>query len=415
MEEWKIYKLKEIGEIVGGATPSTKNPSNYDGPIPWITPKDLSNSNERYIFNGERSITNDGYMSCSCKLLPKGTVLFSSRAPIGYVAIAAVPMCTNQGFKSFIPNSKVDSLFMFYLMKYRKDDIANLGSGTTFIEVSGSVMKEFEVKVPNLDTQKRIANVLSSLDDKIELNNRINHNLEEQAQALYKSWFVDFEPFKDGKFVESELGMIPEGWRYDYIGKLPIYISDYVSNGSFASLKANVKLHNVKEYAHFIRNTDLKSETFPIYVDCHSYEFLSKSQLSGGEIIISNVGDVGSVYICPTLDGPMTLGNNVIMIKPDNELLKYYLYILFKWFEGKQLLKGITGGSAMPKFNKTDFKSLQILIPSTDVLMAFNAAIKPLFNEINTNSSTTQKLSKLRDTILPKLMSGELKINEIDC
>ena len=242
-----------------------------------------------------------------------------------------------------------------------------------------------------------------------------NHNLEEQAQALYKSWFVDFEPFKDGKFVESELGMIPEGWRYDYIGKLPIYISDYVSNGSFASLKANVKLHNVKEYAHFIRNTDLKSETFPIYVDRHSYEFLSKSQLSGGEIIISNVGDVGSVYICPTLDGPMTLGNNVIMIKPDNELLQYYLYILFKWFEGKQLLKGITGGSAMPKFNKTDFKSLQILIPSTDVLMAFNAAVKPLFNEINTNSSTTQKLSKLRDTILPKLMSGELEINEIDC
>lgn len=184
MEEWKIYKLKEIGEIVGGATPSTKNPSNYDGPIPWITPKDLSNSNERYIFNGERSITNDGYMSCSCKLLPKGTVLFSSRAPIGYVAIAAAPMCTNQGFKSFIPNSKVDSLFMFYLMKYRKDDIANLGSGTTFIEVSGSVMKEFEVKVPNLDTQKRIANVLSSLDDKIELNNRINHNLTRVASVI---------------------------------------------------------------------------------------------------------------------------------------------------------------------------------------------------------------------------------------
>ena len=184
MEEWKIYKLKEIGEIVGGATPSTKNPSNYDGPIPWITPKDLSTFNERYIFNGERSITNDGYMSCSCKLLPKGTVLFSSRAPIGYVAIAAAPMCTNQGFKSFIPNSKVDSLFMFYLMKYRKDDIANLGSGTTFIEVSGSVMKEFEVKVPNLDTQKRIANVLSSLDDKIELNNRINHNLSYSLDAV---------------------------------------------------------------------------------------------------------------------------------------------------------------------------------------------------------------------------------------
>ena len=310
-------------------------------------------------------------------------------------------------------NYLTDLHYLFYLLKSLDLNHHHIGAAQPLM--TQDVIGRIEVSIPTLSFQKQIAAILSSLDSKIELNNRINHNLEEQAQALYKSWFVDFEPFKDGKFVESELGMIPEGWRYDYIGKLPIYISDYVSNGSFASLKANVKLHNVKEYAHFIRNTDLKSETFPIYVDRHSYEFLSKSQLSGGEIIISNVGDVGSVYICPTLDGPMTLGNNVIMIKPDNELLKYYLYILFKWFEGKQLLKGITGGSAMPKFNKTDFKSLQILIPSTDVLMAFNAAIKPLFNEINTNSSTTQKLSKLRDTILPKLMSGELKINEIDC
>ena len=177
MEEWKTYRLDEIGDIVGGATPSTKDPLNYDGEIPWLTPKDLSTFNERYIYNGERSITRKGFDSCSCKMLPKGSILFSSRAPIGYVAIAESELCTNQGFKSFIPSSKVDSLFMYYLLKYKKEDIASLGSGTTFVEVSGSVMRSVEVSIPDLNTQKKIAHVLSSIDDKIELNNRINHNL----------------------------------------------------------------------------------------------------------------------------------------------------------------------------------------------------------------------------------------------
>ena len=389
MEEWKTYKISEITTMTNG-----KKRQQSNGNIP--------------VYGG------NGIMDyCSESNCENTVIIGRVGAYCGCVYLATGLCWISDNAISIKNNYLTDLHYLFYLLKSLDLNHHHIGAAQPLM--TQDVIGRIEVSIPTLSFQKQIAAILSSLDSKIELNNRINHNLEEQAQALYKSWFVDFEPFKDGKFVESELGMIPEGWRYDYIGKLPIYISDYVSNGSFASLKANVKLHNVKEYAHFIRNTDLKSETFPIYVDRHSYEFLSKSQLSGGEIIISNVGDVGSVYICPTLDGPMTLGNNVIMIKPDNELLKYYLYILFKWFEGKQLLKGITGGSAMPKFNKTDFKSLQILIPSTDVLMAFNAAIKPLFNEINTNSSTTQKLSKLRDTILPKLMSGELKINEIDC
>ena len=178
MEEWKTYKLSEIGTVVGGATPSTKVPDNYDGQIPWITPKDLSNHSGRYISKGERNITEQGFDSCSCQMLPKDSVLFSSRAPIGYVAIASAPLCTNQGFKSIIPNENlVDSRFLYYLLKYNKERIAEMGSGTTFMEVSGSVMKNIEVLIPPLSSQKSIAGVLSSIDDKIELNYRINHNL----------------------------------------------------------------------------------------------------------------------------------------------------------------------------------------------------------------------------------------------
>ena len=242
-----------------------------------------------------------------------------------------------------------------------------------------------------------------------------NHNLEDQAQALYKSWFVDFEPFKGEKFIQSRVGLIPETWAIQRICDLPLYISDYVSNGSFASLKENVTLYETPNYAQFIRNTDLKCRQFSVWVDQKSYEYLAKSKLEGGEIIISNVGDVGSVHICPQLNTPMTLGNNVIMIKPLDNIYKYFIYMTFKWFHGKDLIKGITGGSAMPKFNKTDFKSLNLLIPDYSTLCKFNSLVSNLFENTISLNSSNQRLSEIRDSLLPKLMSGELKINDLTC
>ena len=179
MKKWKECTLGDIGTIVGGATPSTKQPENYyDGDIAWITPKDLANYSNRFISRGERNITEIGLKSCSTQLLPKHTVLFSSRAPIGYIAIANQELCTNQGFKSVVPNEKTDYLFLFYLLKYNKDKIERLGSGTTFKEVSGSTMKNVEIRVPeSIEEQRSIAYFLSILDDKIELNSKINDNL----------------------------------------------------------------------------------------------------------------------------------------------------------------------------------------------------------------------------------------------
>lgn len=179
MAEWIECKISDIGTVVGGATPSTKKKENYDnGKIAWITPKDLSTFSGRYINRGERNITEIGLKSCSTQLLPKGTVLFSSRAPIGYVAIAANEVCTNQGFKSVIPNENMDPLFLFYLLKYNKDAIEGMGSGTTFKEVSGNTMKNIVVRVPtDIKLQKQISHLLGSIDDKIEENLRINNNL----------------------------------------------------------------------------------------------------------------------------------------------------------------------------------------------------------------------------------------------
>ena len=179
---WIKRPISSIGSVVGGGTPSTKHDEYYDGDIAWITPKDLTGNHGRYISHGERSISQAGYNNSSAQMLPAGTVLFSSRAPIGYIAIAKNELCTNQGFKSIIPKRDVcNSDFLYYLLSFYKGNIEAIASGTTFMEVSGSSLKKFIVKIPDLSTQEAIAGILSSFDNKIELNTQINQNLEKMA------------------------------------------------------------------------------------------------------------------------------------------------------------------------------------------------------------------------------------------
>ena len=179
MVKWKECTISDIGIVIGGATPSTKKNENYDGGmIPWITPKDLSSFSGRYIKQGERNITEIGLKSCSTQLLPAHSILFSSRAPIGYIAIAQNEVCTNQGFKSVVPNKEIDYLFLYYLLKYNTEKIEHMGSGTTFKEISGNTMKNIRVKVPvTIENQKKIASILDVIDSKIEKNMQINKNL----------------------------------------------------------------------------------------------------------------------------------------------------------------------------------------------------------------------------------------------
>lgn len=311
------------------------------------------------------------------------------------------------------PNEKVYPLYLGYSLILQQSKIESLAEGSTGqTELSRKrLSEEIHVKLPSLIDQKVIADTLSCLDDKIEINNRINKNLEEMAQAIFKSWFVDFEPFQDREFEDSELGRIPKGWKIINVGAMDCIVTDYVANGSFASLKENVTLYNEENYAFFMRNVDLKVNIFNKYVDKRSYDFLSKTQLFGNELIISNVGDVGSVFLCPTLTKPMVLGNNIIMVnsKKDN-YYNYYLYLLFKYFYGVELINSITGGSAQPKFNKTDFRRLNIILPPHEKLDEFNNLVDSIFKMKNLNVTENTKLSFYRDLILPKLMNGEIRI-----
>lgn len=315
----------------------------------------------------------------------------------------------------FQGNLNIDGDFLYYILA--NDDFfaysMATSKGTKMPRGDKTSIMQYEVPIFDIDTQRKIASVLRSLDEKIELNSTINNNLEQQAVRLFKKWFIQFDN-SSKNMLETRFGLIPESFKLLKNGELPLVVTDYVANGSFASLKANVTLYQEPNYAYFIRNTDLKSGTFEVFVDEHSYNFLSKSTLYGGEIIISNVGDVGSVFLCPKLDKPMTLGNNIIMLRPEQENLRYYLYIWFKWLYGQSLIQGIKGGSAQPKFNKTDFKNLPIFLPPDDLLEQFHQIVKPMFELIDENNAENKALAITRDTLLPRLMSGELDVSGID-
>ena len=387
--EWKEVTLSELGTIVGGATPSTKITSFYDGNIPWLTPKDLSVNDNKYIFRGERNITEEGFKSCSCKMLPKGSILFSSRAPIGYVAIAANDMCTNQGFKSVIPNDETDSEFLYYLLKYNKNNIASQGSGTTFAEVSGKTMKEIEVVVPKeKDDQRHIASVLSSLDRKIELNNKINADLEEMAQAIFKNWFVDFEPFKDGKFVDSELGMIPEGWK---IGSL----------GDFCNVFTGKKN----------TNQAIEKGLYPFF-SCAPEPLASNDAIFNGKAIII-AGNGSYTGRTSFYNGGFDLYQRTYACtirEQDKENLMIFFYHMMKQFFEPTKMGG-TRGSSIPYIVMGDITQ-QKFPYSEDWLIRFSNIANSMMDRKLRIDKENSRLSLLRDTLLPRLMSGEIEVPE---
>ena len=404
--EWKEVTLEEIGTIVGGATPSTKRTSFYDGDIPWLTPKDLSANSNKYIFRGERNITAEGFNSCSCKMLPKGCVLFSSRAPIWYVAIAASEMCTNQGFKSVIPNEDTDSEFLYYLLKYNKDNIVSQGSGTTFAEVSGKTMKGIEVVVPKeVDDQRRIASILSSLDRKIELNNKINADLEEMAQAIFKNWFVDFEPFKDGKFVDSELGMIPEGWKVGTIGDIVEFQNGFTFSSKDFSENGEYKIITIKSVQDGCLVTEGSSKVTEYPTKMPAY-----CKLQSGDILLSLTGNVGRC--CLVTETNLLLNQRVAKIKAKECYDNSFSYALFRLKETKELLISISRGTAQANLSPVEASKLPMVIPSEDARKSFSMISDSIMNKIISIHIENSRLSTLRDTLLPRLMSGELEVPE---
>ena len=214
-------------QIYSGGTPKSTVAEYYGGNIPWLNTKEI---NFCRIYKTEKTITDEEFNNSSAKWIPANSVIVAMYgATAGKTAITRVPLTTNQACCNLtIDSTKADYRFVYYALCNDYAFLSSLANGGAQQNLNAQQIKEFEIPSPSLGEQKRIADILSSIDDKIELNRRINDNLEQQAQALFKAWFVDFEPFKDGEFVDSELGRIPEGWKVTELGKVTKQITERV-------------------------------------------------------------------------------------------------------------------------------------------------------------------------------------------
>ena len=294
--------------------------------------------------------------------------------------------------------NEIDPLYALYLMrsKWFLDQIYGRTIETVQKSIKWSDIRGIKVPLPSIDEQESIAVFVNHIDEKIELNRQMNETLEQIGQTLFKHYFIDNPESK--------------AWPKKKLGEM-IEVTDYVANGSFASLKQNVNLKDNEDYAIYIRTTDYKNGFSGKlkYVDERSYEFLAKSRMHGDEIIISNVGDVGTVFRPPSwLNKPMTLGSNTVMIKPS--IYNNFLYLHFKSQSGQFEISNITAGSAQPKFNKTEMRNLKIVCPDEKTLKDFNDNYDVLRSTEVNNHSENKSLTILRDSLLPRLISGKIKI-----
>ena len=401
MAEWKECKIADLGTVIGGATPSTKDSANYEnGTIAWITPKDLSIFTGRYIKRGERNITEIGLKSCSTQLLPPNSVLFSSRAPIGYIAISANEICTNQGFKSVIPNNDTDPLFLYYLLKYNKDKIESMGSGTTFKEVSGNTMKGISVRVPkDVSAQKRISAVLGMIDDKIEENERINDNLEQQLRTIFKSEFTDNPELENITQIPlSELcHVVTKGTTPTTLGK------PFVESGiNFIKAESILDDHSID-----------KSKF--AFIDEETNTLLKRSIIHAGDVVFTIAGTLGRFALIDENIIPANANQAVAIIRADVEkVLPEYIYTCFigGWhtdYYAKRVQQAVQANLSL-----TTIKSLPIPLLDEAKMSEYLSLILPLIKAIKINEAQNEKLAALRDNLLPKLMSGELVVSAVE-
>lgn len=400
--EFKYYKINDIGEVVSGGTPSTSKNEYWYGDIGWITPKDLSSYDDIYISRGERNISSEGLNNSSAKLVPKNTVLMTSRAPIGYIAIANNELSTNQGFKSLICNEKICHYkYFYYWLKLNIKYIINNSNGSTFKEISGGTFKNLELSLPSLNEQKAISSVLWTIDEKISVLKRINKNLEEQLETLYNSFFVYYDDFLKEDLEECEIGLIPKEWSLLSLGDVTTKINEKVGSNDYKVFSAVNTGNLILSEEYF--DKQVYSKSIEKYIVVKQKEFAyNPARINIGSIGRNDFGFDGCV-------SPVYVAFKV------EEGYENFMNMYIKSNRFNQWVITLSSGSVRQTLNYNDFSIIKIAYPPKELINKFNTIYDSYYEVINYNKSVINNLEKIRDLLLPKLMSGEIDVSQINC
>jgi type I restriction enzyme S subunit len=418
MELKKIH-ISDIGKIVTGKTPRTSVAENYDGYIPFLTPSD--DLSHKSAPKTTKTLTEQGLNEVRNCLLPSRSICVSCiGSDLGKVVMTKEPTVTNQQFNSIISNKNFNADFVYYFMTLVGRELNYLSKTSTAVPIiNKSSFSNYEIEVPDLETQNRIASILSSIDSKIELNRRINDNLEQQAQALFKAWFVDFEPFKDGEFVDDDFGRRPYGWNVKPLK----YLVEKVKSGDWGK---DEQMGN-----HTMRTFCMRGADFPDIKEGSKGKMpiryileknFREKTLCDGNVVVEISG--GS----PTQStGRIVLIDKTFIADCDNALIctnfcksleikesfSLFFYLLWQYLYDKKVMFIYENGSnGLKNLNINSLLERELfVIPPKEIISRFNLVVSLLLSKKQANGIEISRLASLRDTLLPKLMSGNMSFD----
>jgi len=416
--------LVEAIEIISGGTPKTSVAEYWGGTIPWLSVADF-NTGYRWVKTAEKSITKKGFENSATSILQPHDIIISARGTVGVLSQVAVPMAFNQSCYGIRAKDRVaDTDFIYYVLQHAVKEMKQVAHGGVFDTITRDTFKIINILLPPLPEQRAIARILGTLDDKIELNRRMNETLEAMARAIFKSWFVDFDPVRakaEGRdtglpeeiaelfpdsFEETELGEVPEGWKIGTINDCCSQIynggtpkrnrSQYWEEGTIPWLTSGeVRQSIITKTENFITESGLAESSAKWVPDKSTLVALYGA--TAGQVSFNSLPLTTNQAVCA-------------LIAKKNYVYYNYLVMRFNISE----LENKASGSAQQNISKKTVENTSIIIPSLSILEIFTKQVEPLFNLWESKLIENYKLAELRDTLLPKLISGELRLRETE-
>ena len=406
--EWKSCKIGDLGKIFSGGTPSTKIEEYWNGNLNWLSSGETRNT---YIYSTDKYITEKGAENSSTKLANKGDIVIASAGQgftRGQSSMVMIDTFVNQSVIVIHPNEKVNNHYLLYNLKFRYPELRQLSDhASTRGSLTTKIIKGLDINLPDLNTQNKIAAIIQYFDKKIETDKRINKNLQELAKSIYRYHFIDFEPYSQGNFISTTLGEIPENWSVQLIEEFVDDMKnggtpkrgepDYWDNGTIPWLKTGEINNNIiiKSEEH-ITELGLKNS--------------SAKLLPINSIIMALYGKGTAARIGLLKHEATTNQACCAMICNDfNKTLFLYLFLLFNQKE----IENLASGSVQQNLSKDLIANLELVVPPIELIEKL--PFKEIYDKISNNYFEIEYLTNLRDTLLPKLMSGELDVSEINC
>lgn len=434
--DWRTLTLGQLGKVVTGKTPKTSDSNNFGGAIPFVTPTDMDE--RKVIKTTARYLTEQGASTVKNSIVPARSIMVSCiGSDMGKSFIAGHRCVTNQQINSIIVDKQFNSEFIYYNLSMRKAEFQHLASGgSTMPILNKSIFSAVKIELPPLAEQCQIVGILESLDDRIALLRETNVTLEAIAQAMFKSWFVDFDPVRAKQeghepegmdaataalfpdcFEESELGPVPTGWRLSTLGAICTENAGAIQTGPFGS-----QLHAsdyLDEGTPVVMPQDLGGRRIKIEkiarVGDADVSRLHRHQMRYGDIIFSRRGDVGRHALIGSREEGWLCGTGCLLVRAGkNWPSTIYLSLALDRTDAKEWLLRHAVGATMPNLNTGILSAVPIMQPDSAVLSAFDEIMRLLDDRISDGHARIHCLTELRDTLLPRLISGQLRLPDAD-